>query len=106
MNFHTKQSTINYLTKLEDTIKYQIGEVLDAKIVSVDHRSLTVVMNKDPAMKMSLRFTTKKAIFENISGNAVLPLDFLNDSKYLVALGKQLNSVGHTIAIIKSSKIK
>lgn len=97
-----KQVTIDYLTELENNIKLDIAKMINAKYLFTENRKLIFELPGEKKIRVSLRFTEKKAIFENLSGSIQLPLGLVDHSFNLVKLGRQLNSVGHTIAVIKS----
>lgn len=97
-----KQVTIDYLTELENNIKLDIAKMINAKHLFTENRKLIFELPGEKKIRLSLRFTEKKAIFENLSGSIQLPLGLVDHSSNLVKLGRQLNSVGHTIAVIKS----
>lgn len=97
-----KQVTIDHLMKLESNIKEDIGKMIHAKYLFNENRKLIFELLGEQNIRVSLRFTEKKAIFENIGGSVQLPLGIFNQSDNLVKLGRQLNSIGHSVAIIKS----
>lgn len=103
-----KLNVINYLKHVQSDKKSEMEKQLKAKIIYVGNESnYTVRPDSDPKQTLTMKFNSKGPIFQNLSGACGFTFPHIDKKRaeYILALHRQLESIGHTIGIVNKHQL-